>query len=63
MGQAKKSLLTEKETATQYSNAVTFDLIGINRSSRPGKENASDAAKYLQELREDVQRFLELEGK
>jgi hypothetical protein len=63
MGQAKKSLLQEKEKATQYSNAVTFDLIGINRSSRPGKENASDAAKYLQELREDVQQFLELEGK
>lgn len=63
MGKAKKTLTDSKEVATQLSNAVTFDLIGINRSSRPGKENAEDAAKYLQELRDDVQKFLDLETK
>ena len=62
IGKAKKTL-ESKDAATLISNAVTFDLIGINRSSRPGKENAEDAAKYLQELREDVQRFLDLEEK
>lgn len=64
MGKAKKTLMVEsKDAAVLLSNAVTFDLIGINRSSRPGKENAQDAAKYLQELRVDVQKFLDLEGK
>jgi hypothetical protein len=64
MGTAKK-LLQDKsiqETATQYSNAVTFDLIGINRSSRKGQENVESANKYLQELRDDVNKFLTLES-
>jgi len=43
------------------SNAVTFDLIGINRASRPGKENAEEQNRYLEELKKDVERFLELE--
>jgi hypothetical protein len=64
MGTAKKLLQdkTIQETATQYSNAVTFDLIGINRSSRKGQENVESANKYLQELRDDVSKFLSLES-
>jgi len=63
MGRAKK-LLQDKEIkakATSYANAVTFDLIGINRSSRKGQENVESANKYLQELREDMIKFLDLE--
>jgi hypothetical protein len=63
MGRAKK-LLQDKEIkakATEYANAVTFDLIGINRSSRQGQENVDSANKYLQELRDDVNKFLTLE--
>ena len=64
-----KKMLTDKEQMkliTPLSNSVTFDLIGINRSSRPGAaatadEAAEGANKYLQELRQDVQKFLDLE--
>lgn len=64
MGKAKKTLTEDlKDEAIKRSNAVTFDLIGMNRSSRPGKENAKDVGKYLQELRDDVQTFLDLETK
>jgi hypothetical protein len=62
-GNAKK-LLEGKELkakATEYANAVTFDLIGINRSCRKGQENIESASKYLQELRDDVSKFLALE--
>jgi len=62
MGKAKKTLDKSKtDAATKYANGVTFDLIGINRSSRPGQENKDNANKYLQELRDDVNKFLELE--
>jgi hypothetical protein len=64
MGKAKK-LLQDKEVksqATEFANAVTFDLIGINRSSRKGQENVESANKYLQELRDDVNKFLALES-
>jgi len=63
MGKAKK-LLQDKDSkakATEYANAVTFDLIGINRSSREGRENAELANRYLQQLREDLINFLALE--
>lgn len=43
------------------SNAVTWDLIGINRSSRPGKEDKEVQAKYLEDLKKDIGIFLELE--
>jgi hypothetical protein len=62
-GDAKK-LLQDKEVkakATEYANAVTFDLIGINRSCRKGQESVESANKYLQELRDDVTKFLALE--
>mmetsp|Transcript_25737 Transcript_25737/g.70784 ORF Transcript_25737/g.70784 Transcript_25737/m.70784 type:complete len:223 (+) Transcript_25737:69-737(+) len=62
-GNAKK-LLQDKEVkakATEYANAVTFDLIGINRSCRKGQESVESANKYLQELRDDTNKFLALE--
>lgn len=64
MGKAKKLLQSKelKEQATSYANAVTFDLIGINRNSRKGQENVDEANKYLQELRDDVAKFLSLES-
>lgn len=64
MGKAKKLLQSKdvKSKATEYANAVTFDLIGINRSSRNGQESTESANKYLQELRDDAAKFLELES-
>jgi len=62
-GNAKK-LMQDKEIkskATAYANACTFDLIGINRSCRKGQESVESANKYLQELRDDVSKFLTLE--
>ena len=64
MGKAKKLLQSKeiKEKGTEFCNAVTFDLIGINRSSRSGQESVDSANKYLQELRDDVNKFLALES-
>lgn len=64
MGKAKKLIQSKdvKEEATGYANAVTFDLIGINRNSRKGQENVEGANKYLQELRDDVAKFLTVES-
>lgn len=56
MGKARK-LLTDKALkgdAVAMSNAVTFDLIGINRASRPGKENKGEQQRYLEELKKDI---------
>mmetsp|Transcript_5892 Transcript_5892/g.12788 ORF Transcript_5892/g.12788 Transcript_5892/m.12788 type:complete len:209 (-) Transcript_5892:382-1008(-) len=64
IGKARK-LLTDKDLkgeAIQMSNAVTFDLIGINRASRPGKENKEEQLRYLGVLKTDVERILELEA-
>lgn len=61
-----KAFLTnnaEKEVATLQGNAVTFDLIGINRSSRSGQENAEKANKYLNELRTDLQKMIDMQSK
>lgn len=55
-----KASIQNKEQATELANAVTFDLIGINRSSRPGQENIQAAQKYYQELVQDVNEFLGL---
>jgi len=63
LGKARK-LLTDKELKGEsvlMSNAVTWDLIGINRASRPGKEDREEQLKYLEELKSDVAKFLELE--
>jgi hypothetical protein len=53
----------EKEVATLQGNAVTFDLIGINRASRSGKESAEKANRYLNELRVDLQNMIDMESK
>jgi len=50
-----------KDAALGLSNAVTFDLIGINRASREGRVSEEDGRRYLGELRADVEKFLELE--
>ena len=64
VGRARK-LLTDKklkDDALMTSNAITFDLIGINRASRPGQQNKEEALKYLGELKEDIRKILALEG-
>lgn len=64
LGKARK-LLTDKELKGEsvlMSNAVTWDLIGINRASRPGKEDREEQLRYLEELKSDVAKFLELEN-
>jgi hypothetical protein len=59
---AKKQLPKEQQdTATLLINAATFDLIGINRSARPGQESLETATKYVQMLSDDLARFLALE--
>jgi glycyl-tRNA synthetase beta subunit len=65
MGKAKKVLTDSdsKERATAIANNVTFDLIGINRSSRKGQEDITQAKKYLEELQDDIRAFLDLEPK
>ena len=63
IGKARK-LLTDKEIKSgsiQLSNSVTFDLIGINRASRPGQEDKDVQLKYLDDLKKDIEQFLELE--
>jgi hypothetical protein len=64
-GRAKAFLTNnaEKEVATLQGNAITFDLIGINRSCRAGQENAELANKYLNELRTDLQKMIDMQGK
>ena len=63
IGKARK-LLTDKEIKSgsiQLSNSITFDLIGINRASRPGQEDKDVQLKYLEDLKKDIEQFLELE--
>jgi hypothetical protein len=64
MGKAKKLLQSKelKEEATGYANGVTFDLIGINRNSRKGQETIDGVNKYIQELRDDGNKFINLES-
>mmetsp|Transcript_7459 Transcript_7459/g.11483 ORF Transcript_7459/g.11483 Transcript_7459/m.11483 type:complete len:86 (-) Transcript_7459:67-324(-) len=64
MGRARKLLSDNKlkDDAVLICNAVTFDLIGINKNSREGRENTEQAKVYLQELKVDVKRLLDLES-
>lgn len=64
MGRARKLLtdVTLKDDAVLKCNAVTFDLIGINRNSRKGQENREEAFKYVMELKNDIAKFLDLEN-
>jgi hypothetical protein len=61
MGKAKKLMSTNGDVLTGLTNAVTFDLIGINRNVRKGQVNPEQAAKYIQELQDDVEKFLALD--
>ena len=63
MGKARKLITSkeDKERALYLSNAVTFDLIGMNRGCREGKQNIDEVQKYFIELENDVRMFLELE--
>jgi hypothetical protein len=60
LGKGLKPVIADGNRATELANAVTFDLIGINRNARPGQTNAVGANQYLQELRDDIQAFLAL---
>eukprot|EP00590_Aulacoseira_subarctica_P000968 CAMPEP_0172427214 /NCGR_PEP_ID=MMETSP1064-20121228/41101_1 /TAXON_ID=202472 /ORGANISM="Aulacoseira subarctica , Strain CCAP 1002/5" /LENGTH=230 /DNA_ID=CAMNT_0013171313 /DNA_START=47 /DNA_END=739 /DNA_ORIENTATION=+ len=63
LGKARK-LFTDKkikEEALQLSNAITFDLIGINKSSRVS--NTEEALRYWEELTQDIEKFLLLQNK
>jgi hypothetical protein len=64
LGKARKLLTDDKLRSGEslyLSNAVTFDLIGINRASRPGKQNKDEQLRYLTELKDDIEKFLKLE--
>jgi hypothetical protein len=61
LGKVRK-LLTDKklkEEALQLSNAITFDLIGINKASRV--KDGNEAIRYWTELEEDIIKFLQLQ--
>ncbi|KAL7558973.1 hypothetical protein ACA910_006315 [Epithemia clementina (nom. ined.)] len=47
-------------TPTQYCNNVTFDLIGMNRYSRPGQEQVEQVEFYFQQLQKDMRGLLHL---
>ena len=57
VGQAKY-YWSDQNRATQLSNAVTFDLIGINRNARSGQESRDGVRQYLDELRQDLSTIL-----
>jgi len=59
-----RKMITGKEEIDRglyLSNSVTFDLIGINRFSRDGKQNISEVRKYWEELKKDIITFLDME--
>ena len=72
MGKAKKELVNSmadeqkakeaKERMQALMNAVTFDLIGINKSVRKvGEEDVAAAEKLLLVLEGDIRSFINLE--
>ena len=62
MSAAKKKFKMGGDVPTQLCNNVTFDLIGMNKSCRKGQENIDLTQKYLNELKQDVSKFLELQS-
>ena len=64
MGKARKFITSkeDKEKAVLLCNAVTFDLIGMNKASRTGQQNIENVKKYYQEMKDDVNSFLEMEA-
>ena len=63
LGKARKLFTNKKlkEEALQLSNAITFDLIGINKASRVS--NTEEALRYWEELKQDIEKFLLLQSK
>ena len=63
MGKARKFMTSkeEKDRAVLVCNAVTFDLIGMNKGSRPGQQDINQVKKYFSELETDINTFLEME--
>jgi hypothetical protein len=63
MGKARKFFTSKeaKDRAVLVCNAVTFDLIGMNKGSRPGQQDIDQVKKYFSELQADVDVFLEME--
>jgi len=63
MGKARKLLTSkeEKDRGVLVCNAVTFDLIGMNKSSRPGQQDIKQVQKYFGEMETDISTFLEME--
>ena len=63
MGKARKFVTgkEEKDLAVLKCNAVTFDLIGMNKGSRPGQQDINQVKKYFSELEADIISFLEME--
>jgi hypothetical protein len=63
LGYVRKKIMTSKaqqQQATLMSNAVTFDLIGINRAARA--QDQTEALRYLGELKNDITTFLQYEA-
>jgi hypothetical protein len=63
MGKARKFITSKegKDRAVLLCNAVTFDLIGMNKGSREGQKDIQQVKKYFEELKKDIASFLELE--
>jgi len=63
MGPAKKALPTseDKSQAQLLMNAITFDLIGINKAAR--KEDKQEALETLSVMKDEVRQFLLLQEK
>mmetsp|Transcript_12909 Transcript_12909/g.18430 ORF Transcript_12909/g.18430 Transcript_12909/m.18430 type:complete len:233 (+) Transcript_12909:149-847(+) len=63
MSKARKMISDKaiKENGLFFCNSVTFDLIGMNKNSRSGKEDIVQVRKYFEELKSDVKSFLDLE--
>mmetsp|Transcript_16512 Transcript_16512/g.62794 ORF Transcript_16512/g.62794 Transcript_16512/m.62794 type:complete len:177 (-) Transcript_16512:1130-1660(-) len=58
MGDARKTLESNKDMAMVYRNGVTFDLIGINKAAR--SEDKDKALENYDLLVQDVEDFLKL---
>jgi hypothetical protein len=59
---AKKKFKFGGDEATMLLNSVTFDLIGMNKACRKGQEDIKTVQKYLDELKVDVNKYLEFQS-
>ena len=64
LGKARKAMPKgpDRDRAVLVANAVTFDLIGINKAIRAtGKEDAAEAKRWFNTLVDDIQDFATLQ--